>query len=174
MKPWLKKQCFWLILISVLFLHYKTIRTDIKQLIADGQLRKSILNQIQTSYPVLPEKVVFYVESDKAYYGLPDEETILPFQSGFGQTLLVWYYHHGEKFPSCMFADGWLYPIEDQGYRYCQGRGFGYFRNVDDLDEAFQTNDLSPENLTAFEFHSEDESLNDITAFMRERLKEIL
>lgn len=168
------KQWLWLLLLPAFFFHYKNIRSDIKQLVADGELRKSILNQINASYPVLPQKVVFYTQSDTAYYGLADNETILPFQSGLGQTLLVWYYHHGQKFPTCMFSNGWLYEIDQQDYRFCQERGFGYFRQWETLLKAVHDNKLSVESVIGFEFRSFDNSLTDITELTREKLKESL
>lgn len=169
---WLKKRWVLLILVPLLFIHSKNIRADIDQLVADGQLRKSILNQIRTTYPVLPEKVIFYTESDKAYYGLADEEKILPFQSGFGQTLLIWYHNHGEEFPLCMFTNKyeWLFQIEDQGYQYCQGRGLGYFRKFNDLKEALLENDLPITSVFAFSWKDKESSFKDITPEIREKL----
>lgn len=150
---------------SVFFLHVGNIRKDIDKLVINSQLRKSILTQIKTAHPDLPEKVVFYIESDKAYYGLPPEEKILPFQSGLGQTLLVWY-QEKEKFPPCFFQDVFLYEITSQGYRECDGRGFGYFRKDEDLAAALKENNLTPENVIAYRFNSEDSSLVDITSHL--------
>jgi len=159
-----------LFLISILFLHVRNIQRDINKLIIDSQRRKSILIQIKASYPRLPEKVVFYTESDTAYYGLPDEEKILPFQSGFGQTLLVWYYQ-SEKFPPCLYEDLFLYDIYSQGYKYCQGRGFGYFRKYEELAQAIKENNLEPENVIAFSWESKKESFLDITSQVRTKIK---
>lgn len=156
-----------LILISV---HIKNIWRDLKTLEERSITRKSILEKFTSLYPALQEKVVFYTESDTAYYGL--EEKILPFQSGFGRTLLVWYYSHGEKIPYCLFKNDWLYhQNKDEGYQYCQGKGFGYFRKLDSLKIALKENNLSPENVIAFSWDSKNKIFTEITPQIRKRLK---
>lgn len=139
------------------------IQKDIQKQIELGDLRRSILEQIYHRYPKLPEKVIFYIESDLAYYGLPPEEKILPFQSGLGQTLMVWYYGHGQKLPPCFFPpeEDFLYAITEQDYRECQGRGFGYFRQPDKLKEAIKKNKLAKENIISFSFNSQNNSLEE-------------
>lgn len=157
-------------LIPIVFFHAFKIRSDIKSQVEIGQLRKSILNQISSAYPKLPEKVIFYTESDKPFYGLPEEEKILPFQSGFGQTLLVWHNVYQEKFPACFFEGKFLYVLLGEDYKFCQDRGFGYFRHLDKLAEAIKENNLTKENVIAFGYNSEDQSLTDITLEIRSKL----
>ena len=99
-----------------------------------------------------------------------DEEKILPFQSGFGQTLLVWYYEN-EKFPTCLYEDIFLYDIYSQGYKYCQGRGFGYFREYEELLRTLKENKLGSENVIAFSWESKKENLLDITPQVRTQIK---
>lgn len=160
-------------LIPLLFLHIQKIRQDMELLVARGEIRKSILDQIKGSYPQLPKRVVFYTESDAVYHGLPPEEKILPFQSGLGQTLLVWYYE-SEKFPPCLYQDVFLYEITSQGYRSCQGRGFGYFRKYEDLVAGLKENGLQPESVYAFEWQKKKGELFNITPQVRQRLTSIL
>lgn len=153
----------------------KNIRGDLRAINNRGEIRKEILTQISNHYPKLPKKVVFYAESNLAYYGLPPEETILPFQSGFGQTLLIWYVNKGEQFPSCFFIpqEDYLYNIYAQNYKFCQGRGFGYFRKFNDLKKALKENNLSPNDVIAFRFSWETNSLSEITTEIRSRLNGI-
>lgn len=157
-----------------LFLHINKIWKDIKALEERSVIRKNILEKIIFSHPTLPSKVVFYTESDTAYYGLPDEEKILPFQSGFGRTLLVWYYGRGEKIPACFFKNEWLYyiPNKDQDYKECEGRGLGYFRKLDTLKKALSENNLLPENVIAFSWDSKNNKFLEITENVRTRLEE--
>lgn len=163
-----------LIATSIAFLNIKIIRSDLRAVNSRGEIRKSILTQISTKYPKLPQKIVFYAESDLAYYGLAPEETILPFQSGFGQTLLIWYAVNGEKFPPCFFIpqEDFLYNIYAQDYKFCQGKGFGYFRKFDKLKIALEKNNLSFQNVIAFKFSSATNSLQDITDEIRTRLNQ--
>lgn len=158
-----------IILVPVMFLHFKNIQKEMGDLFINSQLRKSILEQIKSKYPVLGFKTVFYTESDTAYYGLPDEEKILPFQSGLGQTLLVWYYD--KTIPPCLYDNFWLYQIEEQGYKFCQGRGFGYYRKYEDLRQAIKEKRFLSEEVISFRFNSENNSLIDVTSEIREKLK---
>jgi hypothetical protein len=146
------------------------IRKSIGREISQGIVRQSILMQMQKTYPKLPEKVVFYTESDSSYYGLPIDEKIMPYFSGFGQTLLVWYEGHGQSFPACFFKDKYLYAIVEQGYRECGGRGYGYFRKFDSLKSAIRQYRIDPKNVFSFRYISNEERLEDISIQIRKEL----
>ena len=166
-----------IIIFSVLFFAFFTIfnilsiRNSLEIEIVRGEERKSILNQIQASYAKLPKNVVFYTESDTSYYGLPIEEKIMPFYSGFGQTLLVWYEGKGEDFPACFFKDKYLYAIIEEGYKECEGRGYGYFRKFDSLKTAILKYSIDPKNVISFSHIAGDEKLVDTSLEIREKLK---
>lgn len=153
------------------YFHIVSIKNELYKQMQIGFLRKGVLEQIYLDYPRLPQKAIFYVESDRPYYGLPEGENILPFQSGFGQTLLVWYNDKGNSFPVCMFLDQYLYVQVSQGYRECQDRGFGYFRKKKDLRLAVLENNIEPKNIIGFSYNSSNNSLIDITSTVREELK---
>lgn len=171
-RRWVLCMVIALLTVGFLSLHAIKIRRDIDYQVAMGQLRRSILNTITSVYPTLLQKAVFYIESDKAYYGLPSEETIPPFQSGFGQTLLVWYNAHGESFPACFFERKFLYVLTRQDYKECEGRGFGYFRSFDKLKEFIRSSQISPELVIGFRFNSSTNVLSDISAEIYGRLKQ--
>lgn len=156
----------------LLIINVKTIRTHLYTVNARGAVRKNILTTIRNTYPTLPQKTVVYAESDSSFYGLPATEPILPFQSGFGQTILIWYFIQGEAFPACFFdyQYDFLYNIYSQGYKECGGRGFGYFRKMDDLRAAVRDNQLPPGSIIGFRYVSKTNSLIDITQTLREQL----
>lgn len=147
-----------------------SIRNGIENEIIRGDMRKSILNQVQETYSKLPEKIVFYTESDTAHYGLPVEKKIMPFLSGFGQTLLVWYEGHGQSFPACFFQDKYLYAILEEGYKECEGRGYGYFRKIDSLKEAILQYNIDPKNVISFRYTLGEDELEDISIEIRKEL----
>lgn len=134
--------------------------------------RKTILDKITTLYPNLPEKVIFVTQSDKAFYGLPPEEYILPFQSGFGNTLLVWYDVHGNTFPSCFFERKFLYELTSQDYKECDGTGFGYFRSFNALSEIFRKYNFPKENVISFSYTYQDNMFTNTTEEMQPRLSQ--
>lgn len=162
-----------IIFVLIIFLGFNIlqIRKDLNTQMGYAYLRKSILNQIIKEYPKLPERVVFYTESDKAYYGLPPTEYILPFQSGFGQTLLVWYNMHGDNLPSCFFKSKYLYVLLEQDYKECEGRGFGYYRKLDSLKAAIGANQLKAGNVIAYRFYSQNNKLENITLAIRKEIQ---
>lgn len=151
--------------------HILKIRKDTDYQVALAHVRMPILEKITRSYPVLPTRVVFYITSDTPYYGLPYEEPILPFQSGFGQTLLVWYEARGENFPACFFAKKYLYELLSEGYKECDGRGFGYFRKSDTFEQAIQQFAIAPEQIIAFDYASGTNALTDVTEHLRRVLQ---
>lgn len=154
------------------FYNIMSIRNRLHENVLIGNLRKGILEKISSTYPDIPQQLIFYIESDKAYYGLPPEERILPFQSGFGQTLLVWYNEHGEAFPACFFEDQYLYIQESEGYRECGGRGFGFFRKMESLKSAIQKQNINAVTIIGFSYSSSTNTLIDITEDIRKELKQ--
>ena len=134
-----------------------------------GASRESILTEISDAYPKLPGKVIFYTESDTAYYGLLDEEKIMPFQSGFGQTLLVWYYLR-ERWPKEFLQNRFLWEITEQGYSEAAGRGFGYFRNMNLLRETMEQYNIPLKSVIAFSWEEKKQILRDVSQEIQDEL----
>ncbi|MDO8638506.1 MAG: hypothetical protein Q7R43_02945 [Candidatus Daviesbacteria bacterium] len=167
------------LLISLIFIHGYYLREQINNFNLQGQERKKILQEIKSRYPNLPSKVVFYTESDRSYYGLPEEDRILPFQSGLGQTLLVWYFP-AENFPKEFLQNRFLWDIKDQGYKQSlpsgEGkgigdRGFGYFRDIDLLKQALKEYNIPVESVIAFSWSGGNKELIDISVGIKKSLK---
>ena len=129
----------------ILTVNVFSLKNEVKVIADRGKIRKNILTQVKRDYPVLPPKVVFYIESDSSYYGLPEEVKILPFQTNFGSTLFIWYLPT-EKFPKEMVDKGWLFSdLTAEGYKEIGGRGFGYFWDITKLKKVVLEKNLSPE-----------------------------
>lgn len=167
-----KKIIPFLIFFLLFFMDFSvlTIQRSLENEMKQGNMRRLILDQIQRDHPKLPEKVIFYTESDSSYYGLPLEEKIFPFLSGFGQTLLVWYDQHGQNFPDCFFKDKYLYSITSEEYKECGVRGFGYFRKWESLEETIDKFKIEPENIVAYRYVSGKNKLLDITNETRKKV----
>lgn len=149
--------------------HIQSIHKDINLLKDIGETRKSFLTKVKTEHSKLPSQVVFYTESDQVYYGIGDQK-ILPVQSGFGQMLMVWY-QNTEHFPICLYDREFLYEITSEGYRFCDGRGFGYFRNYKNLLAEFKKNNLKEDSIIGYSWNSKKEKFIDITFSLRARIK---
>jgi len=147
-------------------------RIELQGISEVGKNRLNILNQISRDNLKLKDRQIFYIESDTSYYGLPDAVKILPFQSGFGQTLLVWFNDY-ENFPIEFFDNAYLWPIDSQGYKEIDGRGFGYFRDFDLLKDTIKEYNLPVESVVAYSWDSKQEKLVNITNEIRLKLKSV-
>lgn len=132
--------------------------------------RKNFLTTIKSSYKKLPQKVIFFTQSDTAYYGMPDNEKTLPVQVGFGKMLMLWY-QKNEHFPGCFYENNFLLGLLTQGYHYCDGRGFGYFRQYDRLFVALGEYHLSPDVVIAYNLNSKKSEFSDITSEIRMKIE---
>jgi len=159
-----------LILFILILFNIIITRLELNKISDVGQDRIKILHQISKDNLKLSNKQIFYIESDTSYYGLPDEIRILPFQSGFGQTLLVWYSNYTD-FPKDFYKDHFLWDIDSQGYKEIDGRGFGYFRNFDLLITTLKEYNLPVDSVIAYSWNSKESKLTNITEVTRSKLK---
>lgn len=157
-------------LIVILLAHFVSLKVTIDQLVQTGQMRRALVDDIVTAYPKLPPKTIFYTNSDSPFYGTADNERIMPFQSGFGQLLII-RYNPTEHFASQFFRNDFLWNITDQGYKEFDGRGFGYFRNFNLLADAVKSNRLSLDAIISFSFDSKSGTLADTTDEVRKKLR---
>lgn len=163
------KKVFWGIIVLLLALNGYYLRKNMDLLVMDGEVRKGILNQISEEHPALGAKVIFYTESDRAYYLADESEKTMPFLSGFGQTLMVWYQKEN-NLPSKFFTNRYLWEIQSQGYQEIDGRGFGYFRDFDLLKKAVDEYNVPVESVVAYSWNSKKNKLTDISYETREKI----
>jgi hypothetical protein len=156
-------------LVVFIVLNIIWLNNNITNFISSSGLRRNILNQIKMDYPKLPSKVIFYVESDSSFYGLPENVHIMPFQSGFGQTLLSWY-EKDQNFPIDFFKNNYLWDIKSQEYKEINGIGFGYFRNFDQLLEVVSRVKFNVDNVIGYSYNSKNQILVNITKEINTKL----
>lgn len=125
------------------------------------QSRKTIINTIYNIYPLLPQKVIFYTISDATYYG--HSKPSLPYQTGFGRTLLVWYALKNNTIPTKFMKDDYLFIPFSEGYKEIDGYGFGYFTDFDKLIAVIKDYHLTKESVFAFSYSGEKMQVTDIT-----------
>lgn len=160
-----------IMLTPILLIHLTLTRTEIDRVVKVSTVRKNILKSMIRSYPSLPQKVLFYTQSDTAYYGMLIEEKALPVQINFGLMLLV-SYQEDENFPPCLFDfNPQAFHMLAQRYIECDGRGFGYFRDYDKLIVAIKENNIPLDNVISYSWNGKEEKLIDVTNQMRIRIK---
>ena len=154
---------------SLLIFHIIVLRNDLDNLKKIGQLRKSLLTKVEKRYPHLNNKVMFLTLSDRSYYGMPAEERVLPVQSGFGRMLMVWY-QDKEHFPSCLYQNQFLHDLLSEGYKFCDGRGFGYFRQYDKALKLIEKNEASIDDLIVYSWNGDSQNFTDVSKDIRKKI----
>lgn len=149
--------------------HFQNInQTILSKEIEKAHPRKAIIDTIYNTYPVLPKKVIFYTISDTPHYG--SSEPSLPYQTGFGRTLLVWYSLKGMLLPLEFMKADYLYLPFSEGYREINNYGFGYFTNYNKLVNSIKSHNLTEDAVFAFSYAGKQMQLTDITQTTRATL----
>ncbi|MFZ5799981.1 MAG: ArnT family glycosyltransferase [Candidatus Omnitrophota bacterium] len=155
-----------LILSPLLIMHFYTLRLEVKSAKEIGALRKQVLETILNTYPRLDKRSVFYIESNQKYFGL--DEFLPPFDYGFGHILLTAYYDRHKTFSREFFNVGkYFRRLNSEGYLELDGWGFGYFRHLGRLLEAVGQRQISRQNVYAFSFDGESNTIRDKTPEVR-------
>ncbi len=147
-----------------------SLENSLSKIVKEGRVREDILQQIKSEHPVLTNKTIFYTESDKSFYGLPHNEKILPFQSGLGQTLMVWY-QVSHQLPKEFFMNDYLWDIGAQDYKEVNGVGFGYYRDFEKMQRTVLQYNLPIDSIIGYRYDSKLNQLMDTTIEMQNRLR---
>ncbi|MBI3397347.1 hypothetical protein HY045_02625 [Candidatus Woesebacteria bacterium] len=166
-----KKGAFIGIFIALIYLGFNalSLNTTLDSFTRVGAVRKTILDNIIRLYPTLPPRAVIFTKSDSTYYGLPAGESILPFQSGLGQALLI-VYSQQDELPHEFYPGDYLWDIKSQGYQEHDLRGFGYFREESRLKDTIKKYRLPVSGVFAFTWEGKTNELIDITKQVRNEI----
>ncbi len=145
--------------------HIQVIQKDLDLQIHYANERKTFLREMTRVHPVMGDRTVFYIHSDKKYLG----EITYPFQSGLGYILEVWYYGSG-KIPKTFMRDSFLWDLGAEGYRSTGVSGFGYFEHLDKLEGFVKEGKIIPDIVYGYVYNSQTHSMSDITLSVREQL----
>jgi len=146
------------------------IQRDTYKLVLDARERKTILNQIKKSYPVLPQNPVFYITGDHpGYYFVENQK--MPFQQGIGYTLMMWYYPDSNDMNN-LFPLGMKYlrNISDQGYIETNGKGFGYYFSKEALQSDLTKGKFFKKDIIGYYYHSASRVLEDISLAIQKEM----
>jgi len=130
--------------------------------------RREVVTQLKKYLSNLPQKVVFYTETD----GLSAYGPNLPFQTSVPQALTVVYYD-SNPLPDSFF-DKPLFEGRGQGYLYSEGRGFGYYTSKKNLSRVLLTNKFKTSDIYAYYYKAEEVQLLDITNKVRVEMDKYL
>lgn len=153
------KVVFLIIFVLFLYIHARVVIKDINKLIGESQTRINILNQISEIKPKLDgKKNIFYVTGDTDYYLLGNK---VPFQQGFGYTLLALYFPRSE-YPSDFLKNTDLFEIGKQGYYEAFDYGFGYFSDKKEMKIELKKYKITPSSIFWFHYDSKNGKLTEI------------
>ena len=165
------------LLYVLIFGHYSyfQIRKTENAVVEISRVRSSIISQIKKINPSLNDKTVVYLKcSDDCLsnnqFGMP-ADWIVPFQNGFGWTLLVVYSENDPKKYAQFFSrDSFLWERYSTGYKEINGNGFGYFTNASELRDTMRKYHLNKSNLLALKYESKKFIVKEMTDQEKELL----
>lgn len=143
--------------LAFMFWHASWVAKAIDEQLFFSDWRKSFIAQLKAQVSTLTQaKNIFYITSDKNYWS---DGNKVPFQQGTGYTLLVLYNDSGQ-IPKEFLRESYLFEIGSQGYKEVGSSGFGYFWELDKLNETIKFYKLDPENVFKLKYDSEERKLS--------------
>lgn len=146
-----------------IYWHISVLTKDLDLVVKESQERIQILNQILQIKPSLTSnKNIFYVTGDTDYL-LPGNK--VPFQQGFGYTLLALYLSKSD-YPKSFANNTELFEIGKEGYFEENGYGFGYFTDKKKFELLLKEKDPQPIELY---YDSKKREVYDITKSVKNK-----
>lgn len=133
-----------------------------------GAPRRKIISQLKTHVPVLPQKAIFYIQTD----GLGAYGSLMPFQTPFPQILTVVYYDKN-PLPDSFFKT-FIFDAEPEGYLFSENRGFGFYNSKKTLSKVLVEGLFSTRDLYSFYYDSQKGELTNITKSVRDEMNKYL
>ncbi|RJQ27605.1 hypothetical protein C4577_01055 [Candidatus Parcubacteria bacterium] len=151
------------IFVPLIAFNIMNIRKGMEVDVKVGEYRRQML---QTVTEIKPD-----LQKDNVFYFFTDNTGFYEFQSGFGQTLAVWFYNTG-KIPKEALTDFDFYNSYYEGLKeYSEGK-YGYFMTYEKLIIAFQNNpDLDVNVLHAYYWDHPKHTIKNVSFEIRNKLK---
>jgi len=163
---WLGKALFVLVGLMVLNYNVSGVQASLKADVELGSYRRDILETVSLVGPKLGKDII--------YYFFTDHTGFYEFQSGFGQTLGVWFYDTG-KVPREVLTDLDFWDPSYEGLKKFGDTKYGYFMTYDLLIEALRQNtDIILDNVHSFYWDHAGHSVTDVSEQIRDKLREDL
>ncbi len=151
------------ILVPLFGYYIINVRANLASDIKIGSYRKAILETVSQVKPDLRKNNVFYF--------FTDNNGFWEFQSGFGQTLAVWFYDSG-KISKETLTDRDYWDLSYEGIKnYSKGK-FGYFMTYSKLQQSLKENpDVTSNQVFSFYWDPQKHTVKNISDGIREKLK---
>ena len=152
-----------------MFLHVNTIHEEVAMQQELAKTRQSYISQLEHILPTLTENLnIFFVAGDQAYVF---DGNYTPFQNGFGYSLMV-IYRESSRIPKGLLTSGYFFNFE-HGYREVDGKGFGYYMDVDELKKDALKYKFPENSIHGLYYNSKTEKVIDISGQTRKLIFEV-
>lgn len=132
------------LVVIYIFANIQISKKSIEELSSISSERLGILKALKDRKKTLGEKSIFLVNGSREYY--LDKGNNIPFQQGFGYTLLVWYAKEN-PYNKDLLTRNFLWDLGSQGYTMSGNIAFGYFWDRDKFNQAIKNNNLTKEQI---------------------------
>ncbi len=142
----------------------------VSEVIDIGEQRRVITDYTKAVYPTIADKAIFYITSNKQYFGFP--AYTVPFQTNFGATLLEMY-RKGKNYSPFFYERQHFIdkgPL-GQGYIEENGKGFGYYYEGRSLLADMDTYSISSGDIVAFHYDGSSRVFQVTTEEIRSRIE---
>lgn len=137
-----------------------------------GNHRRGILSQLSEKINFKNKNQIIFIKVPGTSY--KNDTDIFDIGTSFGKVLIIWTWyqkHQTQNIPSCLFDPMFLFNANN-GYKYCNGKGYGYFQNIDTLKKTMKTHKISPSDLHGFEYDIKTSKITDISEQLKNKLHE--
>lgn len=166
---WKHKILIYLLVCAYMFfLLYSTWSMSTKNA-NENTVRKQILESVDFKIPEGQKNLVLLVESDRSFYGLPDNIKTVPFQSSPAVVFGI-YLHDKIYLPKVMFKYETFRKLDSQGYVFDENGGYGYYWNYELLKEDLSRYEFKEESIYSFRYDSASQLIYDQTIEVRKKL----
>lgn len=162
------KLIYFLLFVYMTFLFFSTTTNSIKTT-NDNILRKQILESVKLKIPNYQKDLVILVESDKSYYGLPDNTKTVPFLASPAIVFAV-YLNDKIYLPKKVLKYETFQKFDSQGYIFDENGSYGYYWNFNLLKSDFSKYKFKIDSIYSFKFDSGKQILLDQTTEVRKKL----
>lgn len=155
-----------LFVLPILAFNIQGVRKMLRDDIQVGNYRKNILNTVTSIKPKLSNNNIFYFYTDHTGF--------YEFQSGFGQTLAV-YFYDTSKISKEVLVNRDFWDLSYEGMKSYDKGKFGYYMTYDKLLEGLRNNkDITVDSVHSFYWDYQNHTVRDVSSEIRDRLKKDL
>lgn len=136
-----------------------------------GQERQATLSQLSSQLDFSNKEQVVFVKTSGDIY--KNDTDIFNNGTSFGKVLVIWSWYQGNQniIPSCLYDPMFLFNSNNQ-YKFCDGKGYGYFQDIDKLKATVNEHNIDVKNVTSFNYDKETNTLTNISSHINAMLQQ--